>query len=201
MFANSRYSIIYIAAAFVLTMSIAAAQTPPLKGGKAPAPKGSNIKAPKQNTNGNEKLPDLIVSEFKQIGLPAYEGNGLYVPVKVRFTNQGTGDAKLCGFVVRHISGDFAQTPSEAKFTKAGTFWKSDAIYTSVTPLAAGKSVTLFGKIGIYDPQQKLAGAKVYVRVFVDGQTSDEPVPAYVKVQESNEKNNWSSAISFKAPK
>jgi hypothetical protein len=201
MFAKTRNSIIYIAAAFVLAMSVAAAQTQPLKGGKAPVPKGPKVKAPKENANGDDKLPDLIVSEFTPTGSPEYEGTGLYIPVKVRFTNQGTGDAKMCGFVVRHISGDFAQTPSEGKFTKAGTFWKSNSIYTTVSALATGKSVTLEGKIGINDPQKKLAGAKVYVRVFVDGQTSDTPVPAYVNVKESNEKNNWSSAINFTAPK
>jgi hypothetical protein len=201
MFAKSRTSILYIAAAFVLTMSIAAAQTQPLKRGKAPAPKGPNIKAPKTNANGDEKLPDLMVTEFKQTGTPTYDGTGLYVPVQVRFTNQGAGDAKQCGFVVRHISGDFAQTPSEGKFTKAGTFWKANATYTTVSALAAGKSVTLVGKVGIHDPQKKLSGSKVYVRVFVDGQTSDTPVSAWVNVKESDEKNNWSPAISFVAPK
>lgn len=146
-------------------------------------------------------MPDLIVSEFKQSGAPEYDGSGLLIPVKIRFTNQGAGDAKFCGLVARYIDGDLAQAPSEGKFTKAATFWKSDAIHTTVPALAAGKSVTLYGKIGIYDPQKKLAGQKVYVRVFVDGQTSDTPVAAWVNVKESNEMNNWSSAISFSAPK
>ena len=198
MFAKSRYVVTCIAATLVLAASIAAAQTQPLKGSKSPAPKG--FKAPKGNANGEEKLPDLIVSEFTQTGSPEYDGTGLYVPVKVRFTNQGAGDAKQCGFIVRHISGDFAQTPSEGKFTKPGMFWKSNAAYTTVSALAAGKSVTLDGKISIYDPQKKLAGSKVYVRVFVDGQTSDTPVPAWVNVKETSEMNNWSSAISFTAP-
>jgi hypothetical protein len=201
MYAVTRFSMIHVAAAFVLTTSIAAAQTQPLKGSRSPAPNGPSIKAPKANVNGEEKLPDLIVSEFKQVGIPEYDGAGLLVPVKVRFTNQGAADAKLCGFVVRYISGDFAQTPSEGKFTKPGMFWKADASYSTVPALTAGKSILLYGKISIHDPQQKLSGSKVYVRVFVDGQTSDTPVAAWVNVKESNEMNNWSSAISFTAPK
>jgi hypothetical protein len=201
MYAINRFSMIQLTAAFVLATSFAGAQTPPIKGGKAPAPKGPGIKAPMGNSNGEEKLPDLIVSEFNISGTPEYDGTGLFVPVKVRFTNQGVVDAKLCGFVVRYINGEFAQTPSEGKFTKPGTFWKSDSIYTTLPALAVGKSTTLYGKVGIYDPQKKLAGTKVYVRVFADGQTSDTPVPAWVNVKESNEMNNWSKAVSFTAPK
>lgn len=201
MFRNKCFSMFHVTAAFVLATGMAAAQSPPLKGGKSTAPLPPKLKGPATNPMGGEKLPDLIVSEFSQSGAPVYEGTGIRVPVKIRFTNQGTADADFCGLAVRCVSGDFEQTPSEAKFTKPGSFYKNDMFTQTVPALAAGKSVTMLGQIGIHDPNKKLSGQKVYVRIFVDAQTGDTPVPYYVRIKESVENNNWSKAISFTGPK
>jgi hypothetical protein len=134
--------------------------------------------------------PDLIVESFVVTGTPTVVGSTVEVPVSVTVKNQG--DASATTF---KVSTEY--TSSTGTFVMAFTVPGQANIWYPFTPgnLAAGSSVTFDGKVTFI-----IGGETVTARAVADSCSGDEFMPAYCRVDESDETNNVSSDVTIVLP-
>lgn len=146
------------------------------------------------NGNGDgDGQPDLVVTTMETTGNPTVnlEGSAV-VPIRVVIENQGDAAADIF-----KVSTAYNGTggPYAVAFTVAGqsSMWYP---YTS-EPLAAGDDVTFSGNLTFIS---SVHGVTVSITAMADSCSGDEFMPDYCRVEESNEDNNESSAISVSLP-
>lgn len=137
--------------------------------------------------------PDLVVTLFETTGTATVNAeNSVEVPIRVVVRNQGTAAAGVFKTAIEYTrpQGTFA-----VPFTVPGqsSLWYP---YTSGT-LAPGFDVTFNGKVTFHP---SVHGMTVTLRAIADSCGGDEFMPDYCRVDESNEGNNESSAISVSLP-
>jgi hypothetical protein len=132
-----------------------------------------------------------LVATLTVTGTPTNVGGGVIaVPVQVVVTNQGDGSATIFKVSTEYTS-------------QSGTFAVSFSVpfqpsqwypYTS-TSLAAGDSVTFVGTVNFI-----ISGETVDLRAIADSCSGDEFMPAYCRVNESDETNNVSADVVVVLP-
>jgi hypothetical protein len=137
--------------------------------------------------------PDLIVEAFEATGSATVNAAGsIELPVRVVVRNQGGAAANIFK-VSAHYSvpgGTFV-----APFTVPGQshVWYP---YTGA-PLAPGSQVIFEGSVTF---SSSLRGMRVSLIAVADSCSGDEFMPAYCRVEESNEDNNESATLSVTLP-
>lgn len=164
-----------IATALVSTIASACAPTPPPGG-----PSGGG--------------PDLVVTTLEATGPATVDTtNSVQVPIRVIVENRGGSPAD-----VFKVSTEY-ESPEGPAFTVAFTVpGQSDVWYPFTnTRLAEGSSITLEGEITF---NESLHGVTVPLIAIVDSCSGDEFMPDHCRVEERDEANNRSSAISISLP-
>jgi hypothetical protein len=128
-------------------------------------------------------LPDLVVSTFEVAGTVSLGADGrIWVPVIVTITNRGTAVAPIF-----KISGEYRSSLGafDVPFVVPG----EGLVWYPFTdePLAAGGAVTFRMEMSL---PESLRGLAVELRVVADSCAGDEFMPAYCRVEESDETNN-----------
>ena len=137
--------------------------------------------------------PDLVVSSLEATGSPTVNAaNSVEVPIRVVVRNQGSESAGVFKTCTEYTS---AGRSYQVAFTVPGQtdIW---CPHTSAS-LASGSNVTFNGKVTFHP---SLHGVTVTLTATADSCAGDEFTPAYCRVDESNETNNKSSAISLSLP-
>ena len=137
--------------------------------------------------------PDLIVKSLETTGSPTVNAdNSVEVPIRVVVENQGTPAAGIFKTATEYTG---PQGTFVVAFTVEGQseFWYP---YTS-SPLAPGSDVTFNGKVTF---KPSVHGVTVSLNAIADSCSGDEFMPEHCRVEESNEDNNKSSAISLSLP-
>jgi hypothetical protein len=137
--------------------------------------------------------PDLVVTDFNRIGPVTVRADGFQeVPVRVVIENQGNGTAGKFRVSARYITsqGDFMRP-----FTVVGqsNMWRP----TTMASMFPGETVALEGKLLGYP---STSGVTVDFYIKADSCDSDEFMPNYCRVNESNETNNDSDVITVFLP-
>ena len=145
------------------------------------------------DTRSEEGKPDLVITAFKQRG-PAIVNreNRSVVPVHVVVKNQGNADAKV--FKVS-TSYKGARDTHVVAFTVP----KQEHPWYPYTwdALEAGAEMVLEG-IVTFDPT--LHDTTVQLFAIADSCSGEEFMPAYCRIEESNEANNKSAPIPVHVP-
>ena len=144
------------------------------------------------NGDGNGQ-PDLVVTTLETTGTPTVNlEDSAVVPIRVVIKNQGDAAADIF-----KVSTAYTGTngPYAVAFTVPGqsNIWYP---YTS-EPLAAGDDVTFSGNLTFHS---SVHGVTVNITAMADSCSGDEFMPDYCRVEESDEDNNESSAISVSLP-
>lgn len=136
---------------------------------------------------------DLVVRSFQATGPPTVNAsNSVELPVEVVVANVGNADAATSKVCTRY-------TGSQGNFVVAFTvpgqanFWYP----FTADPLAAGTTETFSGILTFHPA---VHGQTVSITARADCCDGDEFVPAYCRVNESDEGNNVSAAISQALP-
>jgi hypothetical protein len=140
--------------------------------------------------------PDLVVT-MATTGPPTVNAaNTVEVPIRVDVKNQGNATAGIFKVAIAYTGG--AIDPSRTfvvPFTVPG---QSDKWYPYTSgSLAAGSTVTFAGNV---DFRHEEHGVTVSLKATADSCSSDESMPAFCRVEESNEGNNESTPISVSLP-
>lgn len=141
--------------------------------------------------------PDLVVTTLETTGPPVVNAdNSVEVPVRVVVKNQGNAPAGTFKVATEYTGG--ITSPSSTfvvAFTVPG---QGDVWYPYTSDsLAAGSSVTFVGKV-TFDGTER--GATISLTATADSCSGDEFMPAYCRVEESDEVNNKSTPISVSLP-
>lgn len=144
--------------------------------------------------------PDLVVTTITRTGPVTVNRQGqAQVPIRVVVKNRGLSSAGIFKVSAEHTiaSGIYAGTYFWVAFTVPG---QSDAgsPWTSTT-LAGGATVTFNGRL-IFPNLSSLHNRTVTIRAKADSCVGDEFMPTYCRVNEVNEGNNLSTAISVYLP-
>lgn len=139
------------------------------------------------------EAPDLVVVSLLTTGAATVNPDGnIEVPIRVVVRNQGNVAADTF-----KVSTEY--TGPDGTFAVAFTVPGQDNVwypYTSA-PLAAEDEVTFTGAV-TFPPA--LQGQEVSLRALADSCAGDEFMPDYCRVQERDEGNNGSDAISISLP-
>lgn len=136
---------------------------------------------------------DLVVTSWQSTGAPTINSqNSVEVPVRAVVRNQGGAAANLFKVAAEY-------TGSQGKFVVAFTVpGQSDFWYPHTTmSLAVGSDATFDGKLTFHPA---LHGETVSLMATADSCSGDEFMPDYCRVNESDEGNNASTAISVTLP-
>ena len=141
--------------------------------------------------------PDLVVTSLTATGSPATIASGaIEVPIQVVVKNQGNSNAPVFKTSTQ-FTGMASGVPGTylVAFTVPG---QPEICYpwTSV-PLAPGGEVTFRGKVTFIAGS---GGQTVTLTALADSCSGEEFMPSYCRVQESDETNNESAAISIALP-
>jgi hypothetical protein len=140
----------------------------------------------------------LVVSNIQTNGAPITNAdNSVEYPLLVEVTNQGNEPAGPFKISTQYSGGaiDAARTFLVGFDVPAGSPF---TYYPSTTaPLAVGASETFDGHV-VFHPAEH--GVTVSLTAIADSCAGDEFMPAYCRVDESNETNNESSAVSLALP-
>ncbi len=137
--------------------------------------------------------PDLIVTSLAKTGDAVINlDNSVEVPIRVVVKNQGGSSAAVFKVSVEYTS---TQGTFVVAFTVPGqaSIWYP---YTS-GPLGPGANVTFEGKLTFHPSVHE---ETVDIVAIADSCSGDEFMPEYCRVDESDETNNASSAISVPLP-
>ncbi len=141
-----------------------------------------------------DRKPDLVVTAFEVTGEPVIDiENRAMVPVHVVVKNQGNADA-----VVFKVSAGYAG--SRDTHVAAFTVPKRSHPWYPYTwdSLEAGAELVLDGVV-TFDPS--LHDATVSLFAIADSCSGEDFMPAYCRVEESNEANNESKPVSVTLPR
>jgi hypothetical protein len=136
--------------------------------------------------------PDLVVDSLQVTGPPVLNATGSYeVDISVVVKNQGSSAAGAFKVSVEYTSpqGTFAvsfRVPAQP------SIW-----YPSTTGLAEGSRVTFNGKLTFHPSVKNMT---ITIRAIADSCSGDEFMPNYCRVDESNEANNKSTAVTVVLP-
>lgn len=133
--------------------------------------------------------PDLVVTTFETTGAPTVNVEGsAQVPVRVVVRNQGNASAGTFKVATEY-------TGSAGTFVVSFSVPGQSSVWYPFTaaPLAAGQDVTFLGNV-IFHPS--VHGETVSLVAIADSCSGDEFTPAYCRVNESNEGNNESAALT-----
>lgn len=136
---------------------------------------------------------DLVVRSFEATGPPTVSGNNsVELPVRVVVANVGNADAGTSKVCTRY-------TGSQGNFVVAFTVPGQSNIWYPFTadPLAAGATETFSGILTFHPA---VHGETVSITAKADCCDGDEFVPPYCRVDESDEGNNVSAAVSQALP-
>jgi len=137
--------------------------------------------------------PDLVVTTLKATGL-GFVGTdgGVKIPIRVVVKNQGDAEAGIFKVSTEYTwpQGTFGVA---FEVTDQASVWYP---YTS-GPLAPGSEVTFEGYVHFY---YTVRNVTVSLWAITDSCFSDELMPDYCRVDESDEFNNESTAISVYLP-
>jgi hypothetical protein len=134
-----------------------------------------------------------VVTTLKTTGPAAVKANGeVVVPIRVIVLNQGDVAADI--FKVSTEYSQYKGVSFVVPFTVPGQgMW-----YPFTSALLAGGSEVIFAGQVTFLPQ--LQGKTVYLKARADSCRGDEFMPKYCRVQESDEGNNTSAAITLSLP-
>jgi CARDB len=137
---------------------------------------------------------DLVVTDWQLTGAPTINSeNKVEVPVRAVVRNQGSAAAGIFKVAAEYL--DSQGRIFVATFTVPG---QSDIWYPHTTmALAAGSDATFDGKLTFHPA---VHGETVSLTATADSCSGDELMPEYCRVNESNESNNKSTAISVPLP-
>lgn len=141
--------------------------------------------------------PDLVVTTLETTGSPTVNAdNSVEVPIRVVVKNQGNASADIFKVATEYTGGVIDPTRT---FVVAFTVpSQTDFWYPRTSSsLGAGSTVTFAGKV-IFNPGEH--GVTVSLKATADSCSGDEFMPAYCRVEESNEGNNESTAIPVSLP-
>lgn len=141
--------------------------------------------------------PDLVVTTLQTTGPPTVNtDNSIEVPIRVVVENQGAASAGIFKVSADYTGGSIG--PSTA-FVVAFTVPGQASIWYPHTggSLAAGSTVNFEGKLTFHPAEH---GVTVAIKARADSCSGDEFQPAYCRVEESDEGNNESAAISVTLP-
>ena len=137
--------------------------------------------------------PDLVVTTLESTGSPTINAeNSVELPIRVVVRNQGDAGAGIFKVATEY-------TGSQGTFVVAFTVPGQSDIwypYTSST-LAAGADTAFSGKV-TFNPS--IHGETVSLKAIADSCSGDEFMPAYCRVEESDETNNESAPLSASLP-
>jgi hypothetical protein len=141
------------------------------------------------DTRSNNK-PDLVIIDFNFIDTISGDTSGESGhPVRVVVKNQGNAVANVFKVAAEYTLSDGQKLP--LAFTVPG---QQDIWYPySSGILRPGNTVTFDGKLVFHEAL--LPGNRLFVAVTADSCVGDEMMPAYCRVDESNEKNNTSRSL------
>lgn len=136
--------------------------------------------------------PDLVISGFEVTGAPSVDSGEPQVPVRVVAGNVGGGPAGRF-----KVSTDFTEAGGST-FAVAFSVPGQDIWYPFTSgELGAGQEVSFEGVL-LFNAVRR--GDTVEIRAVADSCSGDEFMPAHCRVEESDEGNNRSSAISVSLP-
>ena len=137
------------------------------------------------------ELPDLVITEIETTGSPFFrEDDNVTVPVRVTVKNQGNADAGTFK-VSLHYTGSQGTFGVAFQVEGQSQLWYP---YTTAS-LSPGNEVTFEG-----DALFIIRGETVSLKALADSCSGDEFMPDYCRVDESNEMNNESEAITVVLP-
>jgi hypothetical protein len=137
--------------------------------------------------------PDLVVTTFVATGPATVNAqNSVELPVRAVIRNQGAAPAGIF-----KVSVDY--TGSDGRFVVAFTVPGQASIWypTTNSPLAVGTDRSFAGKLTFHPA---VHGETVTITALADSCSGDEFMPAFCRVDESNETNNESGSISVALP-
>jgi len=141
--------------------------------------------------------PDLVVTTLETTALPTVNAdNSVEVPIRVVVKNQGNASADIFKVATEYTGGLIDPTRTFVvafNVPSQSDFWYP---YTSGS-LAAGGTAIFEGNV-IFNPSEH--GVTVSLKATADSCSGDEFMPAYCRVEESNEGNNESAPISVPLP-
>ncbi len=141
-----------------------------------------------------ERNPDLVVTLLETVGSAVVnqEGN-VELPIRVVVRNQGNTEA-----AVFKISTEYTN-PQGSTFVVAFTVDGQNSTFYPFTSdsLAAGAEVSFSGTVTFHSSVRELT---VSLRAIADSCSGEEFTEAYCRVDESDEGNNRSSALSVTLP-
>jgi hypothetical protein len=137
--------------------------------------------------------PDLVITALEATGSPTVNAeNSVEVPIRVVVKNQGSASAGGSKVATEYTGsgGTFV-----VAFTVPG---QADIWYPHTSAgVPAGGEETFSGVVTFHP---SLHGETVNLKAVADSCSGDEFMPEYCRVEESNEGNNESSAISISLP-
>jgi hypothetical protein len=141
--------------------------------------------------------PDLVVNTLETTGSPTVNSeNRVEVPIRVVVKNQGSASAGIFKVATEYTGGKI--DPTRTFVVAFNVPSQSDFWYPRTSSsLAAGSTVTFAGK-AIFNSGEH--GVTVSLKATADSCSGDEFMPAYCRVEESNEGNNASAPISVSLP-
>ena len=137
--------------------------------------------------------PDLVVTTLETTGAPSVNAeNSVEVPIRVVVKNQGGAAAGMSKVATEYTrsGGTFV-----VAFTVPG---QADIWYPHTSASVAPGSEETFDGLVTFHPS--VHGETVTLKAVADSCSSDEFMPDYCRVEESNEGNNESTAISISLP-
>jgi hypothetical protein len=149
---------------------------------------------PGLRADGPRFLADLVVTDFRITGSAVSTRAGIEIPVRVEVTNRGDGSAAV--FKVEIQYSGRARDFLSATFTVPGQ--ESAAQPFTWTALARTRSAAFIGRVIIPAFER---GATITIRALADSCAGEEFMPDYCRVQESNESNNISTAVTISLPR
>ena len=134
--------------------------------------------------------PDLVVTYINATGPAVRNRVGNYeLPIRVKVKNIGNRDAGQFKVAVYHscYNGDCPTYYRNSTYVISFHVPGKGSWYPFVNSLKAGKSVTLDGKLTFRNQ------GTYSIKAHADSGSGDEFMPEYIRVNESNENNNWST--------
>lgn len=137
--------------------------------------------------------PDLVVTTLETTGTPTVNvENSVELPIRVVVKNQGSAAAGVSKVAVEYTraGGTFV-----VAFTVPG---QADIWYPHTSASVPAEGEETFSGLLTFHPS--IHGETVTLKAIADSCSSDEFMPDYCRVEESDEGNNGSAAISVALP-
>jgi hypothetical protein len=133
---------------------------------------------------------DLVITDFKTTGLPAFEESGrIAVPVQLAIRNQGDTAAGVFKVSIGYV-GPMGRAPAPTAVPGQDGSWHT---WTD-EPLGPGSEIVLQGNVTF---RSDMLGKEISLFALADSCAGDEymGLPAYCRVEESDENNNESPLL------